>query len=143
MKTTTDTPNRIESPYSRKDLDFFKNLILDKRNEAAEEIEYLQSVLENIRYADDADSSSNAHHIADLGSEEENTALYYGLIQRTRKYIQQLDRALERIENGTYGICRATGKPIPKGRLEAVPHTRYSINAKLKGLDKQPQSVVV
>lgn len=138
-----ETSNRIESPYSRKELEYFKNLILDKRNEATEEIEYLMDVLENMRYTDDADTSSNAHHLADLGSEEENTALYYNLVQRTKKYIDQLDRALERIENGTYGICRATGKPIPKGRLEAVPHTRYSINAKLKGLDKQPQSVVV
>ena len=137
METLHKTSTQIESPYSPKDLEYFKNLILDKRNEAAEEIEYLQSVLENIRYTDEADNSSNAHHIADLGSEEENTALYYALIQRTRKFVGQLDRALERIENGTYGICHATGKPIPKGRLEAVPHTRYSINAKLKGLDKQ------
>jgi RNA polymerase-binding transcription factor DksA len=56
------------------------------------------------------------------------------LLERTKKYIEQINEALARIENGTYGICLATGKPISKGRLEAVPHTRYSVAAKKKGL---------
>ncbi|WP_350356645.1 TraR/DksA family transcriptional regulator [Fodinibius salicampi] len=50
--------------------------------------------------------------------------------------INRLNEALQRIEDGTYGICKATGKPISKGRLEAVPHTRYSIEAKKQGKDE-------
>jgi RNA polymerase-binding transcription factor DksA len=58
----------------------------------------------------------------------------YQLIERLREYILHINEALERIEKKTYGICLATGKPIARGRLEAVPHTRYSIEAKNKGL---------
>ncbi|MEM9665117.1 MAG: TraR/DksA C4-type zinc finger protein, partial [Bacteroidota bacterium] len=56
----------------------------------------------------------------------------YLMIARQQKYIGYLDRALERVKNGTYGICKVTGKPIAKERLEAVPHTEISIEAKLK-----------
>ena len=52
------------------------------------------------------------------------------MIARQQKYIGYLDRALERIDNKTYGICRVTGEPIAKERLEAVPHTEISIDAK-------------
>ena len=53
------------------------------------------------------------------------------LIAREQKYIGYLDRALERIANRTYGICKVTGNAIAKERLEAVPHTEISIEAKL------------
>lgn len=122
---------------SNEDLEYFRNLILNKRTEAEEELENLRDNLKNMQDADDSDQSSNAHHIADIGSDQEEIQMYYQLIERNRAFINQLNRALERIENKTYGICRATGKPIPKGRLEAVPHTRYGIEAKKMGLDKR------
>jgi len=75
--------------------------------------------------------------MADVATDEETIQMYYRLISRTESYIRQLDRALARIKNRTYGICRASGKPIPWQRLEAVPHTRYGIEAKLQGLDKK------
>lgn len=54
------------------------------------------------------------------------------MVARQQKYVGYLDRALERIENRTYGVCKVTGNPISKERLEAVPHTEISIKAKLK-----------
>lgn len=122
---------------SQKELDYFKSLILGKRADAEEELDYLNETLSNMITADDDDQSSNAHHFADVATDESGIQMYYQLIQRTTTYINQLNRALERIENKTYGICRATGLPIPKGRLEAVPHTRYGMEAKMKGLDKK------
>lgn len=123
-----------KTPFSRETLEYFKQLLLDKRHEAEEELENIQSNITNLNQADDADYSSVAHHMGDVGSdiEEENTN--YVLLERTKKYIEQINEALGRIENKTYGICKATGKPISKGRLEAVPHTRYSVEAKKKGL---------
>jgi DnaK suppressor protein len=56
----------------------------------------------------------------------------YLMIARQQKYIGYLDRALERIDAGTYGVCKVTGKAISKDRLEAVPHTEISIEAKLQ-----------
>lgn len=122
------------STLDTKALAHFKQLLLDKRHEAEEELERIQQNITNLRQADDADYSSVAHHMGDVGSDIEEENINYHLLQRTKKYIEQIDSALDRIENKTYGICLATGKPIQKERLEAVPHTRYSIEAKKKGL---------
>lgn len=122
------------SPFDTETLHHFKDLLLEKRREAEGEIEALENNLSNLQDVDDADYSSAAHHMGDVGSDVEEEELNYQLLERTKKYIGQIDDALGRIENGTYGICQATGEPISKGRLEAVPHTRYSIEAKREGI---------
>lgn len=124
----------IKTPLTDIELDYFKNLLEKKREKAREELETLESNLENSLESDDADFSSITHHEADVGSDLEEEELNYQLIERTRKYIIQINDALDRIKNKTYGVCLATGKPISKGRLESVPHTRFSIEAKRKGL---------
>lgn len=124
------------TPYSDKELKFFKKLLLEKRTEAQEELDSIRNTQKNLNEADDADYSSVTHHMGDVASDEQETEMNYLQIERTREYIQRINEALERIENKTYGICKATGKPISKGRLEAVPHTRYSIEAKQQGLVK-------
>ena len=108
-----------------------------KKEEAQNELDYLLNSLEEQRSSEGDDASSIDHHMSDVGSIEESLDLTNRLIERNRKFINQLNRALERIENGTYGICRATGQPIEKERLEFAPHTRYSIAAKNSGLDKR------
>ncbi len=129
--------NKIfKTTLNEAELAYYEALILGKKEEAQKELEYLNSTLEDIRSSDDDDSSSIDHHMSDMGSIEESVDLTNRLIQRNIKFIKELDRALERIKNGTYGICRATGQPIEKGRLEFAPHTRYSIAAKNSGLDK-------
>jgi DnaK suppressor protein len=119
------------------ELAYFEALIINKKQEAQKELDYLIGSLEDLRSSDDDDSSSIDHHMSDMGSIEESMDLTNRLIQRNIKFIRELERALARINNGTYGICRATGKPIEKGRLEFAPHTRYSIAAKNSGLDKR------
>lgn len=136
MVLSTEQDKVLVTPYSQEELKYFESIILEKRKEAEEELINLKGYLDNMIDSDDADNSANAHHLADVASGEDSIHMYYTLIQRTRNYIKQLNRALIRIDNGTYGVCRATGKPIPKGRLEAVPHTRYGVEAKKQGLDK-------
>lgn len=136
MAYTEKKENKLVTPYSDKDLAYFKSILLKKISDSEMEIETLLDYLQNIRDTEDANNSSNAHHMADVASDEETVQMYYRLIQRSKSYLKQLHRALQRIENKTYGICRATGKQIPKGRLEIVPHTSYGIDAKLRGLDK-------
>lgn len=126
----------FSTTLSKNELDHFRQLLLKKRATAKEELDMLEKNVENLTDSDDADYSSLTHHLGDVGSDVEEENLNYQLIERTRKYIIELDDALDRINNGTYGICLATGKPISIGRLEAVPHTRYSIEAKRKGLAK-------
>ncbi len=126
-----------QSSLSDQDLKFFKELIIQKIDEATEEIDFLLDSVNEMRDSESADVSSGQHHPADLGSSQAMIQLNYSLIERTRKFIRQLNRALERIENGTYGICKVTGKPIAKERLKAAPHTQHSIEAKL-GHKPQP-----
>lgn len=129
-----------ESPFDEQDLQYFKELLLEKRKEAQQEADKIENNISNLNEADDADQSSMAHHMGDVGSEMEEKQMNYQLLERTKKFIGEINNALERIENGTYGICKVTGKPISKERLEAVPHTRYSIEAKNQGIDKNQQN---
>lgn len=135
----TKAPKReeLKTVLSETELAYFEALILQKREDTQMELEFLLDSLEEIRSADDDDASSIDHHMGDMGSIEESLNLTNRLIERNRKFINELNRALERINNGTYGICRATGQPIEKERLEFAPHTRYSIAAKNSGLDKR------
>lgn len=124
----------IKTPLTDIELDYFRKLLEKKRKDARAELDALQENLENIMESDDEEYSALTHHEADVGSDVEEEETNFKLIERTRKYIEQINDALERIENKTFGVCMATGKQISKGRLEAVPHTRYSIEAKKNGL---------
>lgn len=119
------------SPYSDEELEYFKEIILKKRDEAETELESLQNSLRD-SMENASDESAYSFHMADAGTDAQEREKTYMLYNRTRKFIKYLDGALKRIENKTYGVCKVTGKKISKGRLEAVPHTQLSIEAKLK-----------
>ena len=116
---------------SKKDLDFFKDLLLTKRKKVVKNLEYLRStVLDSTTKEASGDHSSYSFHMADQGTDAMEREKAFMFAARDEKYLKQLDDALERIENGTYGICRVTGKLIPKERLMAVPTTTISVEAK-------------
>lgn len=123
----TDTRTR----YSDNELKEFKELILKKLGEAQKDYELLKSTLS---HKDDhgTDDTSPTFKLLEDGSDvlsKEETA---HLASRQEKFIQNLQNALIRIENKTYGICRATGKLISKERLRSVPHATLAIEAKLE-----------
>jgi RNA polymerase-binding protein DksA len=115
--------------YSDEELLEFKELILEKLQTAQHEYETLRASLRNTEGNDTADTSPTFKVLEEgaytLGKEE--TAR---LAERQRQFINHLNAALVRIENKTYGICRVTGKLIPKERLRAVPHATLGIDAK-------------
>lgn len=118
------------SRYSDKELMEFKALILEKLKEAQMDYDLLKQTLSN---ADNhgTDDTSPSFKLLEDGSDvlsKEETAQ---LANRQEKYIVNLKNALMRIENKTYGICRVTGKLIPKERLRSVPHATLGIDAKL------------
>lgn len=118
------------SRYSDAELKEFKTLIHKKLEEATRDYELLKNTLS---HKDDhgTDDTSPTFKLLEDGSDvlsKEETA---HLAARQEKYIQNLKNALIRIENKTYGICRVTGKLIPKERLRSVPHATLSIDAKL------------
>lgn len=124
------TEERV-TPYSDEELEYFREIILKKLEDAENELESLQNSLrDSMENAND--ESAYSFHMADAGTDAQEREKTYMLFNRTKKFIRYLNRALERIDNKTYGICKVTGKKISKGRLEAVPHTQLSIEAKLK-----------
>lgn len=119
------------TPYSDEELEYFREIIIKKRDEAENELTTLQNLLrESMENA--SDESAYSFHMADAGTDAQEREKTYMLFNRTKKFVRYLDDALKRIDNKTYGVCKVTGKKIAKGRLEAVPHTQLSIEAKLK-----------
>ena len=128
---TTDEQQKVVSPYTEEELEYFRGIILKKRKEAEEDLDMLnQSLKESMESA--GDDNAYSFHMADAGTDAQEREKTYMLLNRTRKFIKYLDASIERINNKTYGVCKVTGKKIAKGRLEAVPHTQISIEAKLK-----------
>ena len=116
--------------YSDEELQEFKEIILEKLERATREFEYYRSVVMNSDGNGVADTSPTFKVLEEgAGTRDKEEAAR--LAERQRKFIQHLQAALVRIENKTYGICRATGKLIPKERLRAVPHATLSIDVKL------------
>lgn len=117
--------------FTDKDFEHFEQLLIDRRQEAIDDIERMRSQLEDAREQAENDTAYS-FHMADAGTDAMEREKLYLMIARQQKYVGYLDRALERVKNRTYGVCKVTGKPISKERLEAVPHTEISIEAKLK-----------
>ena len=121
----------VQTTLTDDELDYFKNSILARRQEAVDDIERMRGQLQDAREQAENDTAYS-FHMADAGTDAMEREKLYLMIARQQKYIGYLDRALERIAEKTYGMCKVTGKTISKERLEAVPHTEISIEAKLK-----------
>ena len=117
--------------YSDSELQEFKELILDKLRIAKEELNALASSLSSPN-ANGTDDTAGTYKTLEDGSATLEKESINQLAARQKKFIEQLEAALVRIENKTYGVCRETGKLIPKERLRAVPHTTLSMEAKMK-----------
>jgi len=117
--------------YSDSELQEFKELIMQKLEDARRELSNLQAQL-NSSNEHGTDDTASTFKVLEDGSDTLAKEEAGQLAARQRKFLEQLENALIRIENKTYGICRVTGKLIPKERLRAVPHTTQSIEAKLK-----------
>ncbi|HYC86451.1 MAG TPA: TraR/DksA C4-type zinc finger protein [Chryseosolibacter sp.] len=124
-----------KSRYSEEELKEFEVLINRKLEKAREEYKILKDTLNRTNdEGTDATSGGNTKVLED-GAETAEKENLSQLAARQQKYISNLENALIRIKNGTYGICSVTGKLISKERLIAVPHTTQSIEAKLMQQD--------
>lgn len=115
--------------YSDEELKEFEGLILEKLEKAKDELNTLKASL--TREADDTGDSFSSVKTLEDGADTAEKEQLSQLAGRQQKFINNLENALIRIKNGTYGICVDTGKLISKERLRAVPHTTQSIDAKL------------
>jgi RNA polymerase-binding transcription factor DksA len=116
--------------YSDSELEEFRDIINKKLEDARKELALLQAQM-TAANEHGTDDTASTFKILEDGSDSLAKEEAGQLASRQKKFIEQLENALVRIENKTYGICRVTGKLIPKERLRAVPHTTQSIEAKL------------
>lgn len=128
-KTKEKPAEKEKTRYSDAELAEFKELIEKKLVEAREDFEMLKSSLSYSDY-NGTDDTASAFKMMEDGSETLSREETAQLASRQEKFIMNLENALIRIQNKTYGICRVTKKLIPKERLRLVPHATLSIEAK-------------
>ena len=116
--------------YSDEELAEFKQIILQKLDNAKKDYEALRNAITHSE-SNDTEDTSPTFKVLEEGASTLSKEEAGRLAQRQLQFIQHLEAALVRIENRTYGICRETGKLIPKERLRAVPHATLSIDAKI------------
>ncbi len=113
---------------TKNDIDILKQTLLKKRREILRNVnEFEDEALKKSRLDASGDLSSMPIHMADLGTDNYEQEFALDLMDSERKLLNEIDNALQRIEEGTYGVCEGTGKPIRKARLKAQPWARYCI----------------
>lgn len=139
-KTLKGTPKPIAAPkkkkqiktyLSPKDLKYFKELILEQKVEILENARRLKESLVDVNTGEYiGENSTFSMHMAEHGTDEMEREKAFMFIQRDGKHLFYLENALDRIEKKSYGLCVTCGKPIDRGRLEAVPITQHCIKCK-------------
>ncbi|HSZ25464.1 MAG TPA: TraR/DksA C4-type zinc finger protein [Cytophagaceae bacterium] len=131
-KKNLETKNMGEEKlrYSDEELKEFEVLILEKLDNAKRELNYMKEMLSK-KNDQGTDNTGGTMKLLEDGADTLEKENFSQLAVRQQKFVTQLENAVARIKNGTYGICIDTGKLIPKERLKAVPHTQHSIEAKL------------
>jgi len=121
-----DTGKPRKTPFDKKALDRFRQILRAKRAELVGDVSNLET---EALQGQSGSLSPLPQHMAEQGSDAAGQSLSLDLAAADRKLIKEIDDALQRIEDGTYGVCELTGKPIKVDRLEELPWARYSIEA--------------
>ena len=122
--------NTEKTRYSDEELEEFRTIINDMLEKARSEYDSLRKVVMHNGSNDIEDTTPSFKTVEDDGAFQLSKEEASQLAQRQYKFIQNLEAALVRIENKTYGICRVTGQLIPKERLRLVPHATLTVEAK-------------
>ena len=113
---------------SAADIEYFRNLLLAKKQELLHNVHEIQDeALKQSRQDAAGDLSCMPLHMADLGTDAYEQEFALDLMDSERKLLKEIHEALERIDEGKFGICIGTGQPIPMGRLKAMPWARYCV----------------
>src|SRR5256885_6327698 len=108
-----------------RELAHFRDLLLAKRRELVGDMSSMER--EALRSATGTNLSNLPLHMADQGTDNYEQEFTLGLVEKDRQLLREINRALAKIQDGSYGICEGTGKPIGKPRLEFQPWAKYSI----------------
>lgn len=122
-----ETKPKAKSPFNKKKLMRFREILLRKRAELVGDVSEMEK--EALLSGGSGGLSHTPSHMAEQGSDTYDQALSLNIASVDRKLIKEIDDALERIDNKTYGVCELTGDPIREERLEELPWARHSIDA--------------
>ena len=117
--------------WTKPELKNFKTLILEKRNTVEKELESSREKADEV-LKNNSVNAIYSSHMADAGTDQQEMEKNYYMMDRENKFLQYLNRALEMIEDGTFGICVNCGQLINKERLLEVPHTTSCFECKTK-----------
>ena len=131
--------HKIKTYLTARELRGFKELLLQKRTAIVGDVEHLTLEALNRSERGSGEQSTMPIHMADLGSDTWEQDFTLGLIAGEQRVVREIDEALERIADKSYGICVATEKPIPRDRLRAKPWAKYCIEyARLREEGRAP-----
>jgi RNA polymerase-binding protein DksA len=122
---TDGKPRKNQAGLNMRELEHFRDLLLDKRRELVGDMSQMER--EALRSSGGSNLSTLPLHMADMGTDNYEQEFTLGLVEKDRNLLREINAALAKIQNGTFGICEGTGKPISKPRLEAQPWAKYSI----------------
>jgi len=115
-------------PLTAKEIENYRQLLIERRQELIGNVSHMRGeALDNNRHNAAGDLSNMPIHMADIGTDNYEQEFALELLESERKMLSEIDRALAKIANGTYGICEATGERISRSRLDAIPEARYTI----------------
>ena len=117
-------PVKVVSGLGKPDLQYFRTLLLEKRREILGDV----GSMESEAFKQGSNLSNMPIHMADVGTDNFEQEFTLGLIESERQILREIQEALIRIDDGTFGICIGTGKAIGRVRLEAVPWTKYCMD---------------
>jgi RNA polymerase-binding protein DksA len=115
---------------TEEELNHFRNKLLEEKETAEREIQEMKESYNDLTKNSDDKQSAQDHHQGDIGSEESEKSVLLAAIDRNKEKLEKIKVALDRMNDGNYGICVVTNKPIQKERLEAIPYALYSVEAK-------------
>jgi DnaK suppressor protein len=128
-----EEPAAPKARMTKPELKFFENLLNEKKETLIQELGYLEDNTMRLSSKEGAgDLSSHAYHLADHATETQDREQAFHMASREGKYLFYIEEALDRVRNGTFGVCKKCGKLIPKPRLEAVPTAKMCIDCKTK-----------
>ncbi len=116
------------SPLTKKDLEKFQKILMDIRHKITGDLKHLEQDSLNTNQRDSAgDLSGYSFHMADMATDNFDREFTLGLASNEQQILNMIDAALQKIKEGTYGICEECSKAIPMKRLAAMPHARLCI----------------
>ena len=122
----------MNKEYSKKELEDFKIKIVKKKEEVLKDIMSSQDIADNMLENSNTSSVNYSSHLADAGADYQEIEKAYYWVQRENKFLKYLDRALEMMDEGTFGICKKCNERINQERLMEVPHTSSCFSCKNK-----------